>query len=228
MSQDIHIINVWSESFLLKGAGGVNCYLIQTGKGYVLIDTGIHSKRSGFIQELERAGCRPGEINLVILTHGDGDHAGNCAYLQKKYGVKIALHRGESEAVEKMNMTLNRKNKPGIIAHVILSFISALSLPDRCKPDIFLNDGDNLSMYGFDARILHLPGHSKGHIGILTASGDLFCGDLFLNIDKPTATLNADDSADVTASIEKLKGLSIHTVYPGHGKPFLMEQFMGS
>jgi glyoxylase-like metal-dependent hydrolase (beta-lactamase superfamily II) len=35
-----------------------------------------------------------------------------------------------------------------------------------------------------------------------------------------------DDSAELDASVEKLRALEIETVYPGHGKPFQMDQFM--
>ena len=35
-----------------------------------------------------------------------------------------------------------------------------------------------------------------------------------------------DDLSAANASVEKLKNLRIKTVYPGHGKPFPMEQFM--
>ena len=38
MSHDIKTINLWVASFLLKGAGGVNCYLVKTDTGYILID----------------------------------------------------------------------------------------------------------------------------------------------------------------------------------------------
>lgn len=80
-------------------------------------------------------------------------------------------------------------------------------------------DGQDLFEYGFGAKVLHLPGHSKGSIGILTNGGDLFCGDLLYNI----AGLNfIDDLADFHTSIKKLKSLKINTVYPGHGKPFKM------
>jgi hydroxyacylglutathione hydrolase len=87
------------------------------------------------------------------------------------------------------------------------------------KPDIYIEDGQDLSEYGLNAKVLHLPGHSKGSIGILTTKGDLFCGDLLYNI----AGFNfIDDLADFHASINKLKSLKINTVYPGHGKPFPM------
>ncbi|RLI67201.1 hypothetical protein DRO91_10540, partial [Candidatus Heimdallarchaeota archaeon] len=31
----------------------------------------------GLERELEKAGCKPGDLKLVVLTHGDFDHTGN-------------------------------------------------------------------------------------------------------------------------------------------------------
>jgi len=64
--------------------GGVNCYLIETDTGYILIDTGGSNKRTDLEKELESAGCQPGNLKLIVLTHGDFDHTGNAAYLRKK------------------------------------------------------------------------------------------------------------------------------------------------
>jgi hydroxyacylglutathione hydrolase len=84
----------------------------------------------------------------------------------------------------------------------------------------------HLCEYGFDAQVLHLPGHSNGSIGVLTGSFDLFCGDLLRNWGKPAPGFGIFDPVGFKASIEKLKSLKITTVYPGHGKPFPMELFI--
>jgi hydroxyacylglutathione hydrolase len=68
-----------------------------------------------------------------------------------------------------------------------------------------------------------LPGHSKGSISLLTASGDLFCGDLFENSKAPALNSLMDDPAAARASLETLKSLQIKTVYPAHGRPFEMD-----
>lgn len=133
MSPEIVTINLWATHFLLRSVGGVNCYLVKTDAGYVLIDTGIHAKRAALIQALENVGCKPGNLRLIIITHGDLDHTGNCAYLRAKYNTLVAIHRSESEAVERANMALNRGNL-GTIAQLILSFLSLLSKSDRFKP----------------------------------------------------------------------------------------------
>ena len=83
-----------------------------------------------------------------------------------------------------------------------------------------------MSAFGFDARVIHIPGHSKGSIGVITNTGDLFCGDLLQNTKKPAKNAMIVDDDAFDASVEKLKQLKINTVYPGHGKPFQMEQFI--
>lgn len=225
MLQEIHTINLWGSHFIMKGAGGVNSYLLTTGAGHALIDTGMNAKRAALVEELERLGCRPGSLRLIIITHADMDHVGNAAFLRQRYGATIALHREEARAVERMNMALNRRTRQGPVARAILSLISLLGQADRFKADVDLDEGDDLSEYGLDASILHLPGHSAGSIGVLTAGGDLFCGDLLMNVSQPGPQSNIDSAADLAASLDRLERLPIRIVYPGHGKPFTIEQY---
>lgn len=203
----------------------VNCYLVRTGDGFILIDTGRTNKRGAIEKELESAGCQPGNLTLIVLTHGDFDHCGNAAYLRKKFGTQIAMHKDDSGMVERGDMLWNR-NKQNILIRIVFKLFFRLSKSDRFKPDLYVDEGYDFSGYGFDAKVLDIPGHSKGSIGILTASGDLFCGDLLANVDKPEIWSIIDDSVAAHASVEKLKRLQINAVYPGHGQPFSMELFM--
>ena len=220
--------NIRTISLLLPyKLGSVNCYLMETDTGYMLIDTGCSNKRTDLEKEVESAGCKPGNLKLIVLTHGDFDHTGNAAYLRKKFDTKIAMHYDDSGMVERGNMFWNRK-KGNILLRIIASILFGFGKSERFKPDYYIGDGYDLSRYGFDAKVLHIPGHSKGSIGILTAGGDLICGDLLSNRDKPDQPdINSimDDSAAANTSVEKLKSLKINTVYPGHGKPFPMELF---
>lgn len=199
----------------------VNCYLIKNGNRYILIDTGMPKQRNRIEKELENAGCQSENIRLIILTHGDIDHCGNAAYLRQKFGTKIAMHYADLGMVERGEMFWNRQ-KPNIAIEIIFGLLFGLSKSDRFKPDLYLKDGDNLAEYGLDAQVLELPGHSQGSIGILTANGNLFCGNLLGNINKPELWSIIDDRSAANASVEKLRNLAINTVYPGHGKPFLI------
>ena len=202
----------------------VNCYLVKTGDGYILIDTGMPNKRGIIEKELENAGCQPGDLKLIVLTHGDFDHTGNAAYFREKFDTKVAMHYGDSGMAERGDMFWNRKN-PNIFIKIIFGLFFRLRKSDRFNPDLYIEDGYDFSGYGFDAKVIHLPGHSKGSIEILTADGNLFCGDLLTNINKPKIFSIIDDSTAANASIEKIKSLKINTVYPGHGKPFSMSSF---
>jgi hydroxyacylglutathione hydrolase len=205
---------------------GVNCYLVKTGSGYILIDTAWSSKRAALGQELDSAGCAPGNLALIILTHGDLDHSGNAAHLRDKYGAKVAMHRRESETVELGDMMLSRKDR-SILKRIVMGAIKLygrLSRFDRFSPDLAVDGGTDLSGYGFDARVVELPGHSTGSIGILTGDGDLFCGDLVMH-DQPALHSMTDDATDLQASIKKVKSLGVKMVYPGHGGPFPPELF---
>jgi len=135
-----------------------NCYIVRTRTGFVLIDTGRASKRGRLEKELDAMGCRPGNLDLIVLTHGDFDHTGNCAYLREKYGTKIAMHRDDSGMVERGDMFWNRKKGNLLIRAIVNSFFRIR----KFKPDFTVDDGYDLSDYGLNAKILHLPGHSKG------------------------------------------------------------------
>ena len=95
---------------------------------------------------------------------------------------------------------------------------------DKFKPDIYLADGQDLNEYGFNAKVVHIPGHTKGSIGILTAEGNFFAGDTFINNKKPDIANYIENSQDLENSIARLKKMNIKMIYPGHGKPFDMEQ----
>ncbi|MDH4140076.1 MAG: MBL fold metallo-hydrolase [Coriobacteriia bacterium] len=207
----------------------VNCYLVETGDGHVLIDTGLSRRRPVLEAELEGAGCGRGSLSLIVLTHAHTDHAGNCAYLREKFGSRIAMHRGDLGKVERGEMFWKPKGEGSLgttLAKLAASLIG-MGKFDAFEPDVLLEDGQDLSDYGLDARALHFPGHSPGSAGILTSAGDLFCGDLLTNTRKPERNSLVDDAEEMDASIEKLRTLGIRTVYPGHGAPFPIELLMG-
>lgn len=220
MGNEITIINL----------AGVNCYLVESDDGYVLIDTGFFFRRRAIDGEIGKAGCEPGDLKLIIITHGDTDHTGNAVYFRDKYGAKIAMHRAESPATEKGNLRFNRKlNKTStrIMARLVFGLpFAGLSKSARFKPDVYIEDGDDFSEFGFLAKALHVPGHTKGSVAVLTEEGDLFCGDLLKSNGKAEKNKLVDDEAEMDESIERLKGMDIRKVYPGHGRAFKMEEMV--
>ena len=113
--------------------GTVNCYLIETDTGYILIDTGCSNKRTELEKELGRAGCKPGKLKLVVLTHGDFDHTGNAAYLREKFGARIAMHHDDSGMSERGDMFWNRR-KGNILIGMIARILFRFGKKERFKP----------------------------------------------------------------------------------------------
>ena len=189
----------------------------------MLVDTGFPTGRIKLDRELEKAGCRPGNLRLVLLTHGDVDHVGNCAYLREKYGAPVVIHAKDAEMVKSGNTGSGRKARPdsvSLIFRILMLFTRRMAEKhpvEKFTPDLEIDESFDLTAYGLDAKVLHIPGHSKGSIGVLTGSGDLFCGDMFYNM--PGFGL-VDDLLDHESSMKKLTRFRIETVYPGHGRPF--------
>jgi len=223
MSEDMKAINL----------GGVNCFLFSAENRFVLVDTGLANKRAQLVKELEKAGVRPGNLILIILTHGDIDHAANSVYLREKYGAKIAMHHDDAAMVEQGSMSTGRKSRPDKISSVgklvilLGNLMTLFNQPpfDKFSPDLYLEDGQSLAKYSLDASVVHIPGHSRGSIGILTGTKDLICGDLLWNMGKPGPHFMLDDLAAYKASVDKLEELHIQKVYPGHGGPFRWSEF---
>ncbi len=218
---------------------GVNSYLIKTGEGFLLVDTGGHltmdKEYSDRYTELKntllKVGCTEENLRVVILTHGDSDHTANVVKIKNDFHSLIAMHEKDLELVQ--HPTLNKvmeNSRFSSPVNRLLFFLfrkpihkmmaRVLKDYEAFTPDLFLNEGEDLSRFGADARILYLPGHTAGSIAILTTEGELICGDIFANIKVPQPAPNALDFNQMSHSISRLRGKGIKKIYPGHGEPF--------
>ena len=201
--------------------GGVNCYLVKSSAGFLLVDAGLSTQRRRLLQEFDKAGCKPADLKFVVMTHGDSDHAGNGAFLQKEFRVPIGMHPDDFGMVERGDMNWNRKpkaDKMSILMKIVGAMVRLVSKQrfETFTPDVAVGDGYDLSQYGFDAKVVHIPGHSKGSVGVLMDNGDLFCGDFLYS----TPGMDFVDDARARAeSLAKLRKLGIKRLLPGHGKP---------
>lgn len=218
---------------------GVNCYLGKSEDSFVLFDTGGHltmdkeytDRKEELVKALEQVGCRPGNLKAIVLTHGDNDHVANAAFLREKYHTIIAMHEKDVELVTKVSLDkmMESFQYKSILLKLVFCImkkpirrITARTLEDYIEftPDVLLKEGDDLSSYGFEAKILHLPGHTKGSIGIITEEGALIAGDTFANFKTPAMAMNASDFTALKNSIQKVRTRKVVTIYPGHGEPF--------
>jgi len=214
--------------------GIVNAYLVKTIDGVFMIDTGLAMSRSKLERVLRQEEVKPGQLKLVIITHGDVDHIGNCAWLQRQFGAKIAVHEADADQCRTGKTNFKRKR----IASTFSKFFRRLTFAivykrvmkkypfEPFEPDIMLTDEQDLCSMGFKAKVIYIPGHTPGSIGILTNKGDFFSGDTILNRKKPTFANIIENENELATSIRKIRTLNIKKVNPGHGVPFTMSKMI--
>jgi len=147
------------------------------------------------------------DLELVVLTHAHFDHSGGLVDLVERCGLRVALHRDDLGLLS---------DDLGSVASM---FGASAPLVDV---DIVLSDGDLLPIGGGDRlEVIHTPGHTPGGVCLYhRKSGSLFSGDtLFGAGGVGRVDLLGGDAHALLRSIERLAGLNVEVLYPGHGEP---------
>ena len=198
----------------IKG-GTDNCYLVTDGKNAILIDTASKPHINSVIEE-----CDKYEMKLIVLTHVHFDHAENAAELSKRYNIPVAIHKADEELFESFDKQPLKSY--GVVGYVVLGVsLKVLRHTKVERPEnlIYIKDGDDLSSYGINAKVLELPGHTLGSIGVDVEGSHLFVGDEFDNWIRPGLGHLYYDFEAIKTSAEKIKALGPRTIYYGHGNP---------
>ena len=195
-------------------SGNVNCYIVADNDKAILIDTG----RKKYCEKiLER--CKKFHVSLIVLTHGHMDHCQNAAYLAEALHIPIAINKNDMDLIpDNRKQSLLAKTLLGkIVLSVSLSSFEMDSL-EVFDPIIYLKNGDDLGEYGIAAKVVELPGHTKGSIGI-EIEDNLFVGDALMNMFYPTVSMLYVDEQEMLSSAKYISELGEKTIYFGHGKP---------
>lgn len=203
-----------SEIHRIKCGNG-NCYIIESGSGGVLVDTG---KREYADRVAEQ--CRRRHVRLIVLTHAHFDHAENAARIAGELGIPIAMSPRDRDLIlSNGSQALTAETLPGkLVLAASLREFSRRTVP-AFTPDVPLRDGDSLSDYGIDARVIALPGHTEGSIGLDVERRHLLVGDTLMNMFYPTVSMLYHSRGDMLESAEKITALGDRTIYFGHGGP---------
>ncbi len=204
-----------------------NAFLILGDGGSILVDTGYPDSNEAILGALHQHGVTPGDVRLILLTHGHIDHFGSAAELREWTGAPIAIHALDAEAV-RQGINLPDMLKPTNWIVTIMSRIPGLLGPEQVsgfEPDIVFGDERRLDEYGIAGRIIHTPGHTPGSISVLLDSGEAIIGDLvmgdFLRLSrKPQKPIVAWDMERNWESVRRLESLSPSMIFVGHGGPF--------
>lgn len=195
-------------------SGNVNCYIVADNDNAILIDTGRKKYREKILEK-----CKEFHVSLIVLTHGHMDHCQNAAYLANALHIPIAMNKKDMDLIlDNRKQYLLAKTLLGkIVLSVSLSSFEKDSL-EVFEPILYLKNGDDLNEYGIAAKVVELPGHMKGSIGI-EIEDNLFVGDALINMFYPTVSMLYVDEQEMLSSAKYISGLGEKTIYFGHGKP---------
>ena len=198
----------------------MNVYLLRDGDGVMLFDAGVKS----MTRALAAAGLGMGGITRVLLGHGHADHRGAAAGL----GVPVYCHPAERADAEgdagSHYFDLSKLNPVG-------RFLLTRMLPawdgGPVKIAGTVDEGEEIA--GF--RVVHLPGHAPGLIGLWRESDRLaLVSDCFYTLDPQTGIKGAprvphvafnQDTEQARASIRKLAEMEPGAAWPGHAEPLV-------
>jgi glyoxylase-like metal-dependent hydrolase (beta-lactamase superfamily II) len=210
-------------------ARAANTYLVEGGKGLVLVDTGLPGSEKRIFKALSKLGRKPSDIKLVLLTHRHLDHIGSAAAIKHETGASLASHPFE---------------KPYVAGTLVTSVPSAWTFTGRIRRRVFMlgqwtakllrlikyhpiyvdkaaDEDSVLEEVGVDGSIVWTPGHTKGSVSLfLNQPRVAIVGDLVRSKrGKLVEPMLMESPLQTEASLQRLLELAPETICTGHGKP---------
>jgi glyoxylase-like metal-dependent hydrolase (beta-lactamase superfamily II) len=182
-----------------------HCLLIEDRKNLILIDTGlgindVEGKRSDLasrvfqkfampllkreetaVEQIKKLGFKAKDVTHIIATHFDLDHVGG---IDDFPNARIHLLRDEYEAIVSPRNLNERLRYP---KH-LMSSVKNISLYHDTNENGQTWNGftaiSNLAGIDVDIFLIPLPGHTRGHAGVVIDQKIFFVGDAVLSLDQ--------------------------------------------
>lgn len=184
---------------MIVGPIRTNCYLVRRADSdrVIIIDPGDEA------EEIERRILNNKFKPIaILLTHGHFDHIGAVDTLRTRFGIKSYILEQEKDIING-EANLGR----------------TFGMPTTAHTDIFVSDGEQITLDDINFKVIHTPGHTSGSCCYLVENEKvLFSGDtLFFQSHGRTDFPTGSQSAIIRSITERLLVLDSDTVvYPGH------------
>lgn len=193
---------------------GVNAYLVEDDV-LTLIDAGTPFDAETIEKEIEETGHTVADVERVLLTHYDADHAGALSRLADLDAVVLS---GAADAgILAGERRPPWRNHKGALQRVVGRFVHS---PD--SPVSSIEDGDTVGTF----TAYHTPGHTPGHMAYVSEERSVaFLGDLVsegggeLTASSWAMSYDTDEAAESIQSLAE-RAPDFNVLGMGHGVPF--------
>lgn len=216
------------------GARLVNWFIIVDGGRVTLIDAGNPNQYMQLPHALSELGLTVEDVDAIVLTHAHGDHLGSSRQIKDESGASVHVHHddvglctGEADNVTERHWvrTLNHVQA----WRTAWFFISGGVFSAKPVVDLTeFGDGETIEIPGRPVPI-HTPGHTDGSACIHLPDRDvIFTGDSLVTMHLGTGKRGARimprafnrSSSQALESLDRMHGLDVSAVLPGHGEPW--------
>lgn len=197
-------------------------YAIEDPDGLTLVDASVKVAAARIVAQLRAAGCEPGDVKRILVTHAHPDHVGALPELQRLTGAEVICSELERPVTE------------GKVAIGMISPYKEILETRRIKPpdtvlpgtpvDRTVNEGDVLDEVLGGLHVLITPGHALGHVTYWQPERRIaFCGDVIMNLAGLTLPFPpfTPDMDENRRSVRRVASLEPEVLLFGHGKPLL-------
>ena len=204
MEMTVH--NLYSGSWLS------NCYAVISSGADGVNHAAVIDPSSPADKICEFLNSQNARLDMIILTHGHFDHIMALDELKERTGALVYVHTDDAEL-------LGDSHKNAYSLFFSDKFVAQ-------NADGLLHDGDILTLGNDELKVIHLPGHTEGSIGLL-GDGFILTGDTLFDRGVGRSDLYGGDAMKLYSSLGRLKELdSALKIYPGHGKSAILGQVL--
>jgi len=176
-----------------------NVYLILDERP-ILVDAGMMAGPT--LKNIKKF-IDPGKIEMIVLTHCHHDHSGAAPELKEATGARLLLSEKEVGAIG---------DDLASVAYLFGQQAPQYQVDETLKEGMVLDIGE------WKLEVLETPGHSTGSLCLYEPRAKvLFSGDtVFPDGNIGRTDMYGGSTPDLVASIDRLTGLDVETMYPGH------------
>jgi glyoxylase-like metal-dependent hydrolase (beta-lactamase superfamily II) len=176
---------------------------LETERGLLLIDVGLPAHVEALETHFADAGFGFSDIETIVITHQDGDHAGGLKEGRERSGATVAAHVDDTPYIDGDRQPIKED--------------------DHYPPapvDIEVVDGVQFRTAAGPARVVAIPGHTPGHISLYLPDDHLLIAADALTAEDglagPIMKFTPDEPAAVE-SVGRLAELTVERTLCYHG-----------